>query len=397
MNAKIKVGLIFGGKSVENEISVISALQAKAEFSTEKYEIIPIYITKGGEWYVGEDIGNIEKYADIPLLLKESEKVILCNEEGKFKLVSAERKMFKKPQSFEIDIAFPVVHGTNVEDGALQGYLKTIGIPFAGCDVTASALGMDKAASKAVLRQEGIPVLDCTVIYRRDYYGDTEGIIDKIEGVSTYPMIVKPVNLGSSVGISKAKNKEELKNSIENAFSFADKVLAESAVQNLKEINCSVLGDSETQIASVCEEPHGNDEILSYADKYLGGEKAKLSAGMADTKRKLPADISPQLEEKVKQTAMKTFKALGCCGVSRVDFLYDEKTDDLYVNEINTIPGSLSFYLWKASGMSFSALLDEIIKLAFKRERENSNINYTFETNILKGFRLGGNKTKLGK
>ncbi len=398
--SKVRIGLVFGGKTTEHEISVISALQAKAQFNTEKYEIIPIYISKNNDWYVGKDIGDIEKYGDIPSLLKNSFKVTLVNKNDSFYLEKTDKKMFASPVYDRVDIIFPVVHGTNVEDGCLQGYLKTIGIPFCGCDVTASALGMDKAAQKAVLRSAGIPVLDCTVLYRKDYYTNTEERIADIEKTSSYPVIIKPVNLGSSIGISKAKDREALKKSIDNAFSYAEKVLVESAVLNLKEINCSVLGDSEIRKISVCEEPHGNDEILSFADKYLsGGKSAKKpsgkSAGMADLSRKLPADISSELEQKVREYASETFKVLGCCGVSRIDFLYNTVSGELYVNEINTIPGSLSFYLWEASGVKFCEMLDEVVSLGFKRDRLNKELNYTFDTNILKGYKFSGSKGKL--
>lgn len=398
--SKIRVGLLFGGKTTEHEISVISALQAYAEFDRQKYEVVPIYMSKDGIWYVGQGVGNIEKYSDIPTLLKNSEQVTLKANADSFYLEKNQKKLFSSPIAAYVDIIFPVVHGTNVEDGALQGYLKSIGIPFCGCDVTSSALGMDKAAQKSVLKDTGLPVLDCTLLYRRDYYTNTEACIKLIEEKSAFPVIVKPVNLGSSIGISKAKDTESLKKSIDNAFSYTDKVLVERAVENLKEINCSVLGDVDSRKTSVCEEPCGNDEILSFADKYLSSSKTSKTpsgknAGMANLQRKLPADIPQELEKSVREYASAAFKVLGCCGVSRIDFLHDTVSGELYINEINTIPGSLSFYLWKASGIEFPQLLDEIIELGFKRERQSKQLNFSFETDILKGFKFGGSKGKL--
>jgi D-alanine-D-alanine ligase len=238
----------------------------------------------------------------------------------------------------------------------------------------------------------------------KNYVKNKDAVIANIESKTTYPVIVKPVNLGSSVGIKKARNLDELVVALEYAFEFSNIALIENAVENLKEINCSVLGDRFSARTSVCEEPINTDEILSYADKYLsGGSKdtktgakfegvkmsgSKGSAGMADTKRKLPAEISKELENKVRELAEKSFKAIGCSGVTRVDFLYDTVSENLYVNELNTIPGSLSFYLWEATGLSFEDLLDELVKLAFKREREKEKLNFSFDTNILKGIKL---------
>jgi len=401
MEMKIKVGVFFGGKSVEHEISVISAIQAIFEFNKDKYDIVPVYITKQGLMYTGEEVGAIESYrGNISELLEKSTRIVMANENGKINLVRYPSKLFTKPIYDTIDVAFPIVHGTNVEDGALQGYFKSLSCPFVGCDVLSSALGMDKAAQKAVLKQAGIPTLDCTMVSRREFYLSQNDFIEKIEATSAYPVIVKPVNLGSSVGIKKAKDKESLIIALEFAFEFANRAIVEKAVVHLKEINCSVLGDEDGVEASVCEEPINHDEILSYADKYLSGgskngakmagSKSSQSAGMADTKRKLPADISTELNATIQEYAKKTFLALGCSGVSRIDFLYDTESSELFVNEINTIPGSLSFYLWEATGVSFSVPLDKLVSLAFKRERNLADINFSFDTNILQGVSFGG-------
>ncbi len=392
---KIKIGVFFGGQSVEHEVSIISALQAVNNFNKEKYDIIPIYISKENEFFVGEKIKDIEAYKSIPALLKNSQKVILVNENNKLNLIKYPLKKFKNNIYDYIDIAFPVVHGTNVEDGTLQGYLKTLKIPFSGCDVTSSAVGMDKYIMKTILKEEGIPVLNCLKTDYKNYNKNKDGFIKKIEENISYPVIVKPINLGSSVGIKKADNKEKLEEALDYAFQFATDVLVEKAITNLREINCSVLGDYEEAIASECEEPIGSDEILSYEDKYLNGSKNSGSKGMCDTKRKLPADISDGIKEKIQTLAVKTFKALNCNGVSRIDFMLDADTDTVWVNEINTIPGSLSFYLWEASGIKYPDLLDRMVKLALKRERENKNISYSFDTNILSGVKLGGSKGKL--
>jgi D-alanine-D-alanine ligase len=297
----------------------------------------------------------------------------------------------------DIDIAFPIVHGTNVEDGALQGYLQTLDLPYVGCDVLASAVGMDKYVMKILLKEAGFPVLDCCRFAAFDL-DRIEECADEVEKKFGYPVIVKPINLGSSVGISKAKDRSGLIKSMEDAFAFSDRILVEPAVVQLKEINCSVLGDSESAEASVCEEPvqASDEDILSFEQKYVGGGKSGGSKGMASLKRKIPADISPEQEETIRRLAVDAFRCLGCNGVTRIDFMIDMATDKIYINEINTIPGSLAFYLWEATGVKYPELIDRLIDLAFKRNRLRDNITYTIDTNILAGVSFGGAKGSKG-
>lgn len=390
---KIKVGVFFGGRSVEHEISIISAVQAMLAFDKDKYDVVPVYITKDNRFYTGEILKDIEQYKNIDNIIKNSQRIILQNIDGKVKLLSYPMKVFKNPEIDYIDVAFPVVHGTNVEDGTLQGFLHMLGVPYCGCNVISSAVGMDKFAQKAILKANNIPVLPAKCFDMKKYNRNQKNILSEIEKDIEYPMIVKPVNLGSSVGISKVHNREELEDAIDYGFEFSLRVLVEHAVENLKEINCSVLGDYENARPSECEEPVNSDEILSYQDKYLSGEKSG-SKGMSSTKRKLPADISKDISNKIKSYAVDTFKALGCNGVARIDFLMNDETKELWVNEINTIPGSLSFYLWEATGVKFADLLDEIVSLALKRKREEDTVTYSFDTNVLAGIKLGGSKGK---
>ncbi|MEG0615375.1 MAG: hypothetical protein RR540_06420 [Oscillospiraceae bacterium] len=261
---KIKVGVFFGGKSVEHEVSIISALQACYSLNKEKYDIIPVYITKENAMYVGEDIGKIESYTDITALLAKSQKVILVNDEGKLNIVKYPMRKFGNGIYDYIDVAFPIVHGTNVEDGGLQGFFKTLCVPFVGCDVLSSAVGMDKYVMKTVLKDNGVPVLDCCCVGIKKYNTNPEAAISAIEKLVGYPVIVKPINLGSSVGIKKAENREKLTEAVDYAFQFANRILVEKAIMDLKEINCSVLGDTDNAEASECEEPVNSDEILSY-------------------------------------------------------------------------------------------------------------------------------------
>ena len=401
---KTRVAMLFGGKTVEHEVSVISGIQACMAMDTEKYDVIPVYMDKSNNMYIGDGIGDIASYKDIPSLLSRSQRVVMINDGGRILLMPYPVKRWGGAKPVQIDIAFPVVHGTNVEDGALQGYLKTVGIPFVGPDVTSSAVSMDKFITKAVLKMHDIPVLDAEVYTLADY-NDMESLPEKIESTFGYPVIVKPVNLGSSVGISIAHMRSELVNALDDAFRYATRVLVEHAIGKLREINCSVLGDENEAVASECEEPLHTADILSYEDKYVssGGSKgskggaAKGSsgskgAGMASLARKIPADLTPDQREEIRDLAVRSFKALGCSGVSRIDFMIDEETGQLYFNEINPIPGSLSFYLWEPVGVPYTELLDRMIQLSLKRQRQEEAITFTFDTNILKNANLGGSK-----
>ncbi|MQN01871.1 MAG: D-alanine--D-alanine ligase [Lachnospiraceae bacterium] len=389
---KTRVAVMYGGRSVEHEVSVISGIQALMNIDTDKYETIPVYITKQNEFYVGDDIGKIEAYKDIDGLLARSQKVVWVNEGDKVVLSPYPKKMFGGMKDIEVDVAFPVVHGTNEEDGTLVGFLKTLGIPFVGCDVTSAAVGMDKYIQKCVLKDVDIPVLDC-VCFHEDDYADMEKLLDTAEQKVGYPAVIKPVNSGSSVGISMARNREELTKSIDDAFTYASIVLVEHGIEKLKEINCSVLGDDSGAKASILEEPFHTKDILSYKDKYeSNGAKSGGSKGMASVQRKIPADLPEETTKQIQDYAVRAFKALGCNGVVRIDFMIDEATGKLYFNEINTIPGSLSFYLWEPSGVPYKDLLDQLIQLALKRARKYQNITFTFDTNILNSASFGGAK-----
>ena len=304
---------------------------------------------------------------------------------------------FKKKSDRIINVAFPVVHGTNCEDGTLQGYLEFLGLPYVGCDILSSAVGMDKAVFKYVMKSAGLPVLDCITFYAKEYATDKEAVLARAEKEIGYPMIIKPINLGSSVGISKAEDRKSLLAAIDLACSFADKILIEHAVSAIREINCSVLGDCDNCEASVLEEPFMNDEILSYEDKYLGGKSNGSSKGMASLGRKLPADLPEDKSNEIRNLATEVFKALGGNGVVRIDFIIDTETDKVYANEINTIPGSLSFYLWEASGIKYPELIDRLISLAFKRHRSRQTLTFTIDTNILSGVSFGTKGAKGSK
>lgn len=383
---KIRLGVIFGGPSVEHEVSIISAVQAMKSLNLEKYDIIPIYVTKNREWYTGEALRDIETYSDIELLKRCTTNVILYAKDGKFFLQST--GFFKRIKA-EIDMMFPVVHGTNMEDGVLQGYLQTIGIPFVGSDVYASTIGQDKVLQKLVYESKGLPVAPYFWFYDVDYLNNEDEIIKECKKIK-FPLIVKPATLGSSVGIKVVNDETELKNAIEDAILYDKKILVEHVVSNLVEVNISVLGNYKLQETSLIEEVTTDNSMLTYEDKYINGGKKSgktgPSKGMASLNRKIPADISDKMAFEVKDIAIKAFKAIGSSGVARIDFLIDKKNKQVYINEINSCPGSLAFYLWEPNNKKYSELLDDIIKIGIKDYQMRMKKVNSFYSNILEGF-----------
>jgi D-alanine-D-alanine ligase len=391
---KTKIGVFFGGRSVEHEISVISGLQAIDALDKEKYEAVPVYITKQGRWYTGPELLDSDNYRDTKRLTKRSTEVYMVPEFGNHRLYKKNKPLFGAGVAVELDIAMPVLHGTGGEDGCFQGLLELTGIPYVGCGVLSSAVGMDKIAMKMMLAQNGIPVIDYVWFTDKQWGHERDKLLSAIEGKMDYPVIVKPANLGSSVGISRAANREELIRAVGGAQQYSSRILVERMVETLREINCSVVGSADNHNTSVCEEPLRSGEILSYADKYMAG--GKNSKGMQSTKRRIPADLSQDVSDEIRRLAGETFRVLSCEGVSRVDFIIDERTSHIYVNEINTIPGSLSFYLWEATGFPFSELMDMLVNQALRRSREGELKTTSYEANI---FNMGGSGkgSKFGK
>lgn len=377
---KTTVGVFFGGRSTEHEISVISANQAINAFNPDKYEIVPIYISKDGHMYTGRDLLTLSNYRNIPELLKKVTEVYMRPVYGDYNLYSVRKPLFGKDVVATLDAALPVLHGTNVEDGKFEGVLETIGIPYAGCNTLASANGMDKITMKMILRSEGIPVVDYVWLTDHQWNSDSDAMIKKIEDTLGYPVIVKPADLGSSIGIGAAHDREQLIDRLNDAARFSSRLIVEHMVTALREINCSVLGDADSYETSVLEEPIKAEEILSYGDKYMGG-------GMHAAQKRIPAQLPDDVAATCRKLAGDTFRVLDCHGVSRVDLIMDGDTGEVFVNEINTIPGSLSYYLWEAGGLSFEALIDRLMKLAFKRRRAEESKTLSFAQNI---FAMGG-------
>ena len=403
---KIKVGVIFGGESVEHEVSIISAVQAMNKMDEEKYEIIPIYITKDREWYTGDMLKDIDVYQDFNLIKKYSSNVVLYYKDGSY--VLQKKRGLMKSIVKEIDIAFPIVHGTNVEDGALQGYLQTIGIPYVGPNVYAAVAGQDKALMKDIWKEANLPMTNYVWFYDTEYKESTDDIIKRVKKLN-FPVIVKPATTGSSVGINVCDTEEKLIEGIDEAIQYDSKIIVEELVEDLKEVNIAVMGNYESQKLSEIEEVISKNKFLTYSDKYIGSSKGKLkgfkvpavktsSKGMAAANRKLPAEIDAKTREEIETIATKAFKVIGTSGNARIDFLIDKKTNKVYINEINSIPGSLAFYLWDAKHINFSQVLDDMINTGIKDYKKRMSKTHSFDSNILQGFATnGGLKGAKGK
>lgn len=382
---KTNIGVFFGGRSTEHEISVISASQAMSAINKDKYDVTPIYISKKGKWYTGDALFEIKNYKDIPALLAKVEEVYMAPHYGDYNLYKSKKSMFGSNVLTTLDVVIPVLHGSNGEDGIFEGVLETIGIPFAGCNTLSSANGMDKITMKMILQSCDIPVVDYVWFTDKQWFSERDSLIEKIEKKLGYPVIIKPANLGSSVGIGQAKNREELIEKVDGAEIYSTRIIVEDMVEELQEINCSVLGDTDEHQSSVCEEPIKSGDFLTYEDKYMGGTKS--AKGMQASQKRIPAELPDDVTKKIQFLAGETFRVLSCHGVSRVDVMIDRKTGNIYVNEINTIPGSLSFYLWEATGIPFDKLMERLVELALKRKREMDMKTVSYDHNI---FNLQG-------
>lgn len=393
---KTTIGVFFGGRSTEHEISVISASQAMHAINRDKFDVIPIYITKQGTWFTGEALFDVANYRDLASLQAKCEQVYMKPIYGDYNLYKSKTGLFGKSVVAKLDVVIPVLHGSNGEDGIFEGVLESIGIPFAGCNTLSSANGMDKITMKMILQANDIPVVDYVWFTDKQWFSEKDTLISKIETKLGYPVIIKPANLGSSVGISRATNRVELIEKAEVAEKYSTRIIVEDMVEELQEINCSVLGDCDEYKPSVCEEPIKSGEILSYEDKYMGGTKG--AKGMQASQKRIPAELPDEETKRIQFLAGETFRVLSCHGVSRVDVIIDRATRNIYVNEINTIPGSLSFYLWEATGVKFDELMEELVRLAIKRKREQGLKTVSYDQNIfslsggVKGGKFGGVK-----
>jgi D-alanine-D-alanine ligase len=394
MTDRLRVGVFFGSRSVEHEVSVITAQQAMAAMAAGPLVPVPVYIAKSGAWYTGDLLLQLDRYKDIDRLVAASTRVTMRPEPGDggaLTEVDGRRGLLGGSQRSvaRFDVAMPLVHGSNGEDGTLQGLFELAGVPYCGSGVAAAAVSMDKRLARTALRGAGLPVLGDVVVERARWVSEPDRVAAELEHSPGYPMYVKPRRLGSSIGVARVAERGPLRDALDVAFRYDTSVLAEPAQDGIIEINCAVLGHGDDLQVSVCEQPVSTG-TLSYADKYLSGAKAKGSVatpatGMKSAQRIIPAPISDALTKRIQDAALSAFRAIGAEGVARVDFLVSTDDDSFVINELNTLPGSLSFYLWEASGMGFDALLDRLVELAMARHRDQQTTTSSIDTWLLTG------------
>ncbi|HZH93372.1 MAG TPA: D-alanine--D-alanine ligase family protein [Tissierellaceae bacterium] len=387
-----KVGVLFGGRSVEHEVSVITAMQIIENMDRTKYEPVAIYVTKEGKWLTGKSLLSFESFKNNDF--KDSKRIVISpnHNDGNLYAHPDETGLFGKKIVDTIDIFFPAFHGTNGEDGAAQGLLEFVNKPYVGAGLLASSVGMDKIVMKDVYKANGIPVVDYIWFYRSQWEADKEGSIDKVESKLGYPVFVKPSNLGSSIGISKAKNREMLQVALEIAASYDRKIIVEKAVEEPREINCAVMGYNHEVEVSECEEPLGWSEILSFDDKYV--RKDSKTSGSANKNRQIPANIEESTRLEIEELAKKAFTVIDARGNARIDFLIDG-SGKVFVNEINTLPGSIAFYLWEGKGYDFKALVNKMIDISLLTHNEKNSNMYVYESNLFNRTQFGSKTGKM--
>lgn len=380
MSAKRRttVAVIFGGRSVEHDVSIVTGHQIMRAFDPVRYDVVAVYITRDGRWFTGEPLKILENFTNeiaslrgvYPTLLSPSTQhhgLILNPVSGRFQRSEVRR----------VDVVFPAIHGSHGEDGTLQGLFELADVPYVGCGVLASAVGNDKAMTKQIMRQSGVPVVGDVVFTRAEWQDDPEAVLAEINATFSYPMFVKPVTLGSSIGVGRVEDAAMLRATIEVATAFDRRIMVEPAVVNCLEINCAVMGDDMGVKASVLEQPKSWAQFLSFDDKYMhGGE------GMKSAERIIPAPLSPEHTARIQGIAEKAFLALQGRGTARLDFLV--RDDEVFLNEINTMPGSLAFYLWAEMGQSNRDVVERLVKLAQDAHSEKRRTSFDYQSNLIK-------------
>ncbi len=379
---KKNLAVTFGGRSVEHDISIITANQLMASADKEKYNIIPIYIDRDGKWYTGEKLLDVGYFKQFDPKAKGVQRVFLS--------CAADATLYeygkKQRPVCTIDVAIPAMHGLHGEDGTLQGLFELSDIPYSSAGVVGSSVGMDKIIMKSAFVGFGFPVLDSVFFERDEFFQDSDAVCDKVETALGFPVFVKPANLGSSIGINRADNKDALIYAMDVAAKYDRRLLVEKAVVDILEVNCSVMGTPNDAKTSAIEQPVTASSFLGFDDKYLSGGSSK---GMKSLGRKIPADIPHDMAQRVRQLSLDIFKALDLKGVVRIDYIIDKSNNQLYVNEVNTIPGSFAFYLWEPVGVSFRELVDTLVSIAQRQMREKKKSEFAFDSSVLQKVAAG--------
>ena len=400
--SKMNIAVFFGSRSCEHDVSIVSALQCIEATKAAGFNVTPVYISRDGLWYTGEPLENIETFREFNPMTKGITRVTLdvtANAGDLWAWPPQRAGLFAKVPAplCHIDCVIPVFHGWHGEDGTIQGLLEMANIPYASSGVLGSAIGMDKIAMKQILRGAGFPVLDFVWFTREQLKKDRQAVIERVEKEIKYPAFIKPAALGSSIGVSRAKNREELERALDVAASYDRRILVEVGVVHPVEINCAAVGYGEDVRASVCEMPvpSSNDTFLDFWQKYLrnASTKGEDSRGMKSLSRVVPAPIGDELTGRIQTMTCDIFKLLDCCGTVRVDFILDQN-DMLFVNEPNTIPGSLAFYLWKASGLDFPKLIEKMVEDALRAHADKNSSVFAYDSSILKKVAAGTKGSK---
>ena len=397
--SKIQLGVIFGSRTCEHEVAIISAVQLMRNVNREKYDVIPIYISQRGEWFTGAPLMDIHTYTPFDPFTKGIVPVHLDLTAGSGALLH-----YVPPKGLlgggreevvaRLDVVIPVMHGLHGEDGSVQGVLELAGIPYSSTGITGSAVGMDKIAMKRFFAGCGFPILPDVALTRAQFEHDTEAAMDRVEEKLPYPVFVKPACLGSSIGVSRADDRKALREALSLAFSYDRRVLVEKGLDRPIEVNCSVVGYDGERKPSVLELPNAGEGFLDFSEKYLAGSGS--SKGMASLKRIVPAPIGEKLTKELQELSLRIFDAMDCKGVVRIDYMLDRNSDDYFITEINTIPGSLAYYLWAETDLKYDALIDEMVECAFRAQREKERNSFAYVSDILSGVQLGGKTGKMG-
>lgn len=393
--SKMQLGVLFGSRTCEHEVAIISAVQLMRNVNREKYDVIPVYISQKGEWFTGEPLLDMKTYTPFDPFAKGLIPVHLDLTAGSGALLhyAPPRGLLgggREEVVARLDCVIPVMHGLHGEDGSVQGLLELANIPYASTGITGSAVGMDKITMKRFFRGMGYPVLPDCALTRAQWERNADAALDQVEKSLPYPVFVKPACLGSSIGVSRADGRDKLRDALQLAFSYDRRVLVEQGLDKPIEVNCSVLGFDGERRASVLEMPNAGTGFLDFAEKYLAGSTG--SKGMASLKRIVPAPIGEELTQALQALSLDIFDAMDCKGVVRIDYMLDRHSDHYYITEINTIPGSLAYYLWAETGLPYDQLIDEMVKYALRAFQEKERNSFAYSSDILSGAVLGDGK-----
>lgn len=380
-NKNLNIGVFFGSKSPEHDVSIITGQLIISELKKNGYNVVPIYLSKKGDWHIGRELGSLKFFTN-PEKEKELEKMSswqLVLNAGSGKMIFKSDDLISR--KYVIDLAFPAIHGANGEDGTIQGVFELLNVPYVGCDVLSSALSMDKIVTKLVYQSEQIPTAKFIYFNRTQWEDNNAELRNRIINELKWPVFVKPARLGSSIGITKVKVSEDLENACEVALHFDEKVIVEESVENMADVTCAVIGN-ETPFPSLLQEAVFSGDHFSYETKYLDDGGAQL--GNATDSLVIPANVSPEKTKEIQDLAVKIYKIFGCSGIARIDFLFEKSTQKVFANEINTLPGTLYHHLWKKSGVEIGELLEKLIEFALQKKEIKNKATSAFDSDLLK-------------